>query len=137
MAGQIRSNSYAIIERGLNELKDIIVRHGGPDGYLNHIQLTPEQRLVSSFTDVENRAFNDLKPGEILIFGHTHRPFISDNGRLANSGSWVREATITNTFLELDGSGEARLFSFKDAKNISEINDRVHFPRQSLVNSQI
>jgi UDP-2,3-diacylglucosamine pyrophosphatase LpxH len=128
-AGQIRSDIYDTIEHSIDELKDIFSKHGGRDAYLNNITSTPEQRLSSSFTNVENNAFNDLKPGEILIFGHTHRPFISDNGNLANSGSWVRDALVTNTFLELDDMGQVRLFTFKDAKNITEIKDRIHFPR--------
>lgn len=128
-AGQIRSDIYDIIQRGIDDLKDIFTKHGGRDAYLDHIKSTPEQRLSSSFTTVENNAFSDLKPDEILIFGHTHRPFISTSGHLANSGSWVRDAQVTNTFLELDNVGQVRLFTFKDAKNIIEIKDRIPFPR--------
>lgn len=128
-AGQVRSDIYDIIQRGIEDLKEIFTRHGGRDAYLDNIQKTPEERLGSNFTSVENNAFSDLKSGEILIFGHTHRPFISDNGRLANSGSWVKDASITNTFLELDDVGQMKLYTFKDENNIAEIKDRIHFPR--------
>ncbi|HZT36198.1 MAG TPA: hypothetical protein VFA15_09780, partial [Nitrososphaera sp.] len=59
---------------------------------------------------------------EILVFGHTHRPFVSLDGKVVNSGSWVADAAIANTFVELDGSS-ARLYVFKDSK-ITEITER-------------
>lgn len=128
-AGTIRSDIYGTIQREMDALKNIFEGHGGRDAYLDDIRKTPEERLASSFSKVEDNAFNDLKPDEVLIFGHTHRPFISDTGRLANSGSWVRDAQVTNTFLELDDAGQVRLFVFKSANYITEIKDRIHFPR--------
>ncbi|MGD0177669.1 MAG: UDP-2,3-diacylglucosamine diphosphatase [Candidatus Bathyarchaeia archaeon] len=41
-----------------------------------------------------------LKPSDVLIFGHTHRPFI--NGRTVNTGSWiVDENKQEHTYAEI------------------------------------
>lgn len=36
-----------------------------------------------------------MKPYENLIFGHTHRPFINKDKKVANTGSWVNETEIS------------------------------------------
>ena len=39
---------------------------------------------------------------EFLVFGHTHRPFLDGENRVVNSGSWVQDAAINNTFVIID-----------------------------------
>ena len=71
----------------------------------------PEDRLKDSLDKINLAAYNAVKPGEVLIFGHTHFPFINKAENLVNSGSWVTDATIHNTYVELSG-GKPRLFVF-------------------------
>lgn len=59
-----------------------------------------------------------MRPGEKLVFGHTHRPFVDDTGAVANSGSWVGVSTPDrprNTYLKIDGGRmELRIFEKDD-----------------------
>ncbi len=32
-----------------------------------------------------------MKPGDNLVYGHTHQPFINEEKTVANTGSWVDE----------------------------------------------
>ena len=59
-----------------------------------------------------------MKPDEKLVFGHTHKPFINDDRTIANTGSWVKEATNgqpQNTYVKIS-SGQMELKTF-DEKN--------------------
>lgn len=52
-----------------------------------------------------------MKPDEILIFGHTHGPFINDENTVANTGSWVNELKqkeYQNSYIEIN-NGEMEL----------------------------
>lgn len=55
-----------------------------------------------------------MKPGETLIFGHTHRPFIDYEKKVANTGSWIDELPIKshqNTYIQIkDGKMELKSF---------------------------
>lgn len=55
-----------------------------------------------------------MKPEERLVYGHTHKPFISDGGTIANTGSWVNEPAgrqDQNTYVKIaDGQMELRIF---------------------------
>ncbi len=39
---------------------------------------------------------------ESLIFGHTHRPFISKYKMTVNNGSWLTDNDFHNTFIKTD-----------------------------------
>lgn len=57
-----------------------------------------------------------MKPGESLVFGHTHRPFITTDKRVANTGCWTNEKHISekwqNTYIEIiDGDMYLRKYS--------------------------
>jgi UDP-2,3-diacylglucosamine pyrophosphatase LpxH len=54
------------------------------------------------------------KPDEKFVFGHTHRPFITKNGNVANTGSWVDELSrnFQNSYVEIS-NGEMKLKFFK------------------------
>jgi UDP-2,3-diacylglucosamine pyrophosphatase LpxH len=82
----------------------------------------PEVRLKDKLEETEKKAHaaHSGKEGEILIFGHTHHPFINSKGTVVNTGSWVKEATPHNTYVELV-AGKPRLFVFGQG----EILDRL------------
>jgi len=86
----------------------------------------PEERLKEEKLEiVEKRAFDEVrgKNSQLLIFGHTHHPFINQGESLINTGSWVTDAVIHNTYVELKG-GKPRLFVFGG----EEIKDRLVIP---------
>ena len=78
----------------------------------------PEDRLKDSLDKINLTAGNTVKPGEVLIFGHTHAPFINKAENVVNTGSWVKDSAIHNTYVELSG-GKPRLFVF-DGQEITE-----------------
>ncbi len=125
-AGKIRSDFWDLIKsRGKisKTLKGLFDYHKGKDKYLKHLLTPPRKRLTPSIiTDVERRAFASVKSGEILVFGHTHRPFVSSTNNLVNAGSWVSDEEITNTYVELEGV-KIRLMRYGKG----EITDRVTF----------
>ncbi len=55
-----------------------------------------------------------MKPGEKLVYGHTHRPFLNDTNTVANTGSWVDEGPADrqrNTYVVIeDGRMELKVF---------------------------
>ncbi|MGA8903990.1 MAG: hypothetical protein WB661_03160, partial [Candidatus Bathyarchaeia archaeon] len=75
------------------------------------LQRRPEDRLKGSLNKINLTACNAVKPGEVLIFGHTHVPFVNKAENVANTGSWVKDAAIHNTYVELS-DGKPRLFVF-------------------------
>jgi UDP-2,3-diacylglucosamine pyrophosphatase LpxH len=131
--GDERTNVYSFLEKAKDSfhdiLKDIINFHGGNDGYVKNLLQPPEQRLGPYLTDVERKARSSLKEGERLIFGHTHRPFVSDDFRVANTGSWVTDAQVHNTFVEID-EDELSLWNFKDKSTVTNITENLicHVP---------
>ena len=80
----------------------------------------PEDRLKGSIDKINLTACNAVRPGEVLIFGHTHVPFVNKAENVANTGSWVKDSTIYNTYVELSG-GKPRLFVFGG----NEITERI------------
>ena len=44
--------------------------------------------------------FLGLGKTDRLVFGHTHRPFV--DGTVANTGSWVSNAQVRNTYLKIE-----------------------------------
>ena len=75
------------------------------------LQRRPEDRIKDSLDKINLTACNAVKPGEVLIFGHTHVPFINKAENVVNTGSWVKDAATHNTYVELTG-GKPRLFVF-------------------------
>jgi UDP-2,3-diacylglucosamine pyrophosphatase LpxH len=74
----------------------------------------PEERLADKKLEVvERRAYEVVKgkAGHVLIFGHTHHPFIGKGEDLVNTGSWVTESPVHNTYVVLE-NGRARLFVY-------------------------
>ncbi len=65
-----------------------------------------EQLARSSVKDL----FLGLPRNGKLIFGHTHRPFMEE--QVANTGSWVSDAPIQNTYVKID-QGKMELKTYK------------------------
>jgi len=87
---------------------------------IHNLQRRPEDRLTGNLGQVEQKACEDAKVNRVLVFGHTHRPFINKKGNVANTGSWVTDAAGKyNTYVELS-NGKPRLFVFGG----QEITDR-------------
>jgi UDP-2,3-diacylglucosamine pyrophosphatase LpxH len=81
------------------------------DEYLQNLLASPKIRYASNFfgvnsSDVERNAANYIKDkqGQLLVFGHTHKPFYSKDQHLVNTGSWLREEDNPNTWVELEGN---------------------------------
>jgi UDP-2,3-diacylglucosamine pyrophosphatase LpxH len=85
------------------------------------LQRGPEVRLKDSLGKINSTACQQVKPGEVLIFGHTHIPFINKAENVVNTGSWVKDSDPHNTYVELVG-GKPRLFIFGPPKQ--EITQR-------------
>jgi UDP-2,3-diacylglucosamine pyrophosphatase LpxH len=115
------SDIYSHLTNLKTDLEDLFEFHGGPQGYVKHLMTPPEQRLQPYLGDVEKRAFSSISPGQKLIFGHTHRPFVSSDGNVANSGSWVTDAAVHNTYVELDGQ-TMKLFQIDASENVTELS---------------
>ena len=81
----------------------------------------PEDRLKESLGHVNSNACKQAKPGEVLIFGHTHVPFMNKAENVVNSGSWVKDSNPCDTYVELT-NGKPHLFVFGPQKR--EITDR-------------
>jgi UDP-2,3-diacylglucosamine pyrophosphatase LpxH len=87
------------------------------------IQAIPEKRLKErkmkeTILDEKRQEYSKLKPKEILIYGHTHQPYINESENMVNTGSWVTDASVHNTFVELS-NGKPKLYTFK-GKEITE-----------------
>jgi UDP-2,3-diacylglucosamine pyrophosphatase LpxH len=55
-----------------------------------------------------------MHPGDCLVYGHTHKPFINEEKTVANTGSWVDEGPKErprNTYIVIDG-GRMELRTF-------------------------
>ncbi len=85
----------------------------------------PQTRLKENLPDILKRAYDEAhgKPDQILVFGHTHDPFINKKENLVNTGSWVQDDNPVNTYAVLTG-GRPRLFTFGG----EEIKDRRKIP---------
>lgn len=117
--GQIRSDIWNIItsesqkmNQDVGSIKDIVKRYCGElvcifdrhkDEYLSRLMTPPVKRVSVAFSGVEKKAARSVKEGELLVFGHTHRPFVSPTQHLVNTGSWNNDEKTFNTWVELDG----------------------------------
>jgi UDP-2,3-diacylglucosamine pyrophosphatase LpxH len=57
------------------------------------------------------RLFLGLMKDDVLVLGHTHRPFIDEDKKVANTGSWVSEAAEQNTYITIE-NGKMTLKKF-------------------------
>jgi UDP-2,3-diacylglucosamine pyrophosphatase LpxH len=87
---------------------------------VERLQLRPEERLTENLDAVTREACSKVKSGEILVFGHTHNPYINKSGTVVNTGSWVTDSPLHNTYVKLDAGGP-KIFVFGG----DEITERV------------
>jgi UDP-2,3-diacylglucosamine pyrophosphatase LpxH len=87
---------------------------------IDNIQLKPEERLKETRSDLKKQVASTVVPNEIIVFGHTHRPFVNKTENVVNTGSWVTDAVVHNTYAVLS-NGKPRLFMFEG----EEIQERV------------
>jgi len=88
------------------------------DRVIDEMKKTPKERGkrkgIREFAEsVGSYPLIGMNPCENLIFGHTHRPFISDDKTVANTGSWVDEESkeLQNSYVEiLDGQMGLKFF---------------------------
>jgi UDP-2,3-diacylglucosamine pyrophosphatase LpxH len=59
--------------------------------------------------------FIPLENSAKFIFGHTHRPFITNENKVINIGSWRKDELIHNTFLRIE-EDKVGLYVFKKEK---------------------
>jgi UDP-2,3-diacylglucosamine pyrophosphatase LpxH len=112
--GDRDNNVWAALSRDKGDIGyafSVIFRRANLKRSAELLLLDPEQRLAASLSRVEKRARASIKPGEILIFGHTHRPFVNKEQNLANTGSWITTSPIHNTYVRLE-NGKPRLFVY-------------------------
>jgi UDP-2,3-diacylglucosamine pyrophosphatase LpxH len=115
--GDKETNMWASLTRDESDLTRLFsyVEHARKRKTAEMLQLDPQERLKETLKGVEKKARSTVKPGEVLVFGHTHRPFVNKAENLANTGSWLTTAPIHNTFVRLEG-GKLRLFVFEGAE---------------------
>ncbi len=65
-----------------------------------------ERESVSAAEDLANSPARHLllgmEAGDRLVYGHTHRPMVSADGLVANSGSWIGEGDESRTYLVIE-----------------------------------
>ena len=71
-------------------------------GKINEITSAPEERALKKLEEYAVHLINQTYPGEFLIYGHTHEPFVKMEKKIANTGSWVKPSA---TYLEIDAEG--------------------------------
>jgi UDP-2,3-diacylglucosamine pyrophosphatase LpxH len=75
---------------------------------IRSITKPPEQRegidkvTILATAQSTRRIFLGVGEDEILVFGHTHKPFVDNKNKVVNSGSWVNNAQEYNTYIEIE-----------------------------------
>ena len=113
--GDRDTHVWAALNRDKGDLQyffSMLVNRGRIRRTTETLQLDPQERLKETLKGVEKKARAAVKPNEVLIFGHTHRPFVNKEENVANTGSWITTAPIHNTYVRLEG-GKPRLFVFE------------------------
>jgi len=139
-AGQVRSDIWdhaTSFGQDLDKIKKAVEKSCGKiscifenerNNYLQHLMTPPNQRKTRPFRNVEKRAATEPKPkGAILIFGHTHRPFVNAAKGLANAGSWVKGEKTFDTYLELNEK-DIKLMQFDQTDVTNPIDITKKFP---------
>jgi len=124
--GDRDNNIWTALSRDKGDLGhalSMIFRRGSIVQQAALLMMDPEVRLKDSMGRVEKRAKNSVQPNEVLVFGHTHRPFIDKDENLANSGSWINSSPIHNTYVRVENA-KPQLFVF-EGEEITERIDKV------------
>jgi UDP-2,3-diacylglucosamine pyrophosphatase LpxH len=59
--------------------------------------------IFSEFVNCIKANLRVTGENEFIVFGHTHKPFLDVEDRVANTGCWLKEMSPTNTYFEFDG----------------------------------
>jgi UDP-2,3-diacylglucosamine pyrophosphatase LpxH len=97
--GVTKGERWASVTRKLSDLQyTIFTQHSENSALGRSLEDGPEERLKDRLGDIEKLAYAATrdKPGELLVFGHTHDAFINKEEDLVNSGSWVKDAPMWN-----------------------------------------
>jgi len=124
-AGNFESGVWATLTRDWSDLEyflSLFFKKASIRKSVEKLQLKPEERLVGTREEVENLARTSTPPGEVLVFGHTHNPFINESATVVNTGCWVTDAPIYNTYARLDASGP-RIFIFEGREITERVKD--------------
>ena len=100
--------------RAYDGLAWVLKKGQGAKEKVARMLLPPEKRLLSHEEAIHQRALASVGEGEVLVFGHTHRPFV--RGRVANCGSWVADSSHGCTYVVLD-KGRLSLETFPGQKS--------------------
>lgn len=80
---------------------------------------------LSNFVDCLKAEFRITGKNEFIVYGHTHHPFIDLEKRVANTGSWIKGASPSNTYFEFT-SWPPQVKRFKgeplETRSISTLN---------------
>jgi UDP-2,3-diacylglucosamine pyrophosphatase LpxH len=91
----------------------------GRDEFIQAISESPNKRRdidkVYNFAVSSGKNYIlGMEPNETLVYGHTHRPFITEDKTVANTGSWIDELedkNQQNSYVEIvDGDMELKFF---------------------------
>jgi UDP-2,3-diacylglucosamine pyrophosphatase LpxH len=63
---------------------------------------------------------------EFIVYGHTHKPFIDLNSRVANTGCWIKGASPVNTYFEF-AEWPPRIMEFKRKPLIPSTISKLRF----------
>jgi UDP-2,3-diacylglucosamine pyrophosphatase LpxH len=113
-----KDDVWTYLAKKMGDVQYSVIAERGEEGKLKlttgSIEDGPEIRLKNRIEGIEKLAYAEVhgRPKEILVFGHTHNPFISQEGNLINTGSWVTEGTPPNTYVVLQ-AGRPRLFVYE------------------------
>jgi UDP-2,3-diacylglucosamine pyrophosphatase LpxH len=123
-AGDFESGVWATLTRTWSDfeyfLSTLSTRKRKIKAEAEKLQAKPEERLKETLGDLERTVCSLVQPKEIIVFGHTHRPFINEAENVVNTGSWVLDAPVHNTYVELS-DGKPKLYVFEG----EEIQERV------------
>jgi UDP-2,3-diacylglucosamine pyrophosphatase LpxH len=107
-----------------NVVKSIVRRPEDRMKELHSVMKSPEERtkpILMPRNKIEELAMSPVarsiliggKPDETIIFGHTHSPFITEDKRVVNSGSWVTDNDFHDTYVEIDNTGNVNLVQYR------------------------
>lgn len=112
--GDIGSRAYAVWEKwaAWKDRLRAIFQAGRIKSDISTLLLPPEKRLaIAERNEINLNACKSVIGGEVLVFGHTHEPFINEKENVVNLGSWVKESPVHNTYLEVkNGSMALKIF---------------------------
>ncbi len=126
-SGTIMSWIWSVYEKYIKKFKKRSPKkYRGRNPIKKYMDRVPEERDIDG---VEKLALSSgkysllgMKPHETLVFGHTHRPFIDQEKKVVNTGSWINDIEggyQQNSYVEIkDGKMELKYFKEKKEKNV-------------------